>query len=178
MRIIRGWTMLLATGAVLACGTRAFAQEVELGTQAGLTILHASGATSTQFQVPGAGILSAPTVYLSVFGTSRRFSIDPELTYAHVSSDFGSHYVFAGALRFAGYLKDPRSSPYLYGDIAMRAADHVDSEFAPGLGIGYRGVLGQTFVLRPEFGFRKWSDHGPSEYAFRLAFGVILPHGR
>ncbi len=170
--------MWLAAGAVLACGTRSAAQEVELGTQAGLTILHVPEATSTHFAVPGAGILGAPTVYLAVFGTARHFSIDPQLTYTHVSTDFGSSYLFAGALRFAGYFKDPKASPYVYGDIALRAADHVDAEFAPGVGVGYRAVLGQTFVLRPEFGFRKWSSGGPSEFAFRLAFGVILPHGR
>ncbi len=178
---IRSWTSVLAAGVMLAFATGAAAQatEFELGTQTGFTFLHNSGVdhTDTHFVVPGSGLLGQPTIYLAIF-PMRRLSIEPQLLYTHSSGEGSSSYVFGGALRLAGYLQDAQASPYLFGDIGMTAASHSDTHVAPGIGIGYRGVVGRYVALRPEFEYRKWNDQGPHEFRLALSFGVVLPSGR
>ncbi len=181
MTSFRSWTSVLAAGMLLAFATGAAAQrtELELGTQAGFTFTRTPGSdhTHTLFVLPGGGLLGQPTIYLAIFPT-RHLSIDPQMTFIHSSGGGGTDNVFAGSLRLAGYLQDAQASPYLFGDVALTAASEANSEFAPGIGIGYRAVVGRYIALRPEFEYRKWSDHGPHEFRLALSFGVVLPSGR
>ncbi len=184
MGILRSWTMVLAAGAVLAGPAVASAQArmpLELGTQTGFTFLHTDGVTTTLFGFPGGGAEGTPPIYLAVF-LSPRLSLEPQLSFTHstVHSHIGdlettnSVNTFASVLRLAGYLEDPRSSPYLFADLGLLAATDADTHVAPGFGIGYRKVVGRYLVLRPEGRFRTWTD-GPNEFGLTLGFGVLLP---
>ncbi len=185
MGILRSWTIVLAAGAVLAGSTAASAQArlpLELGTQTGFTFLHTDGVTNTLFGFPGGGTQGMPAIYLAAF-LSPRIALEPQMSFTHSTvhthvGDFDvtrSENVFGGVVRLAGYLQDPRSSPYLFADLGILAATNANSQVAPGFGIGYRGVVSRYLVLRPEARYRKWTDNGPDEFGIVLGFGVLLP---
>jgi hypothetical protein len=178
--------MVLAIVA-LAGGTRLAAQkraELELGTQAGITFLHSNGTTTTNFSLPGGGVLGSPTIYLAIF-PDRRLSIEPQLAFTHSDVEDASASAFAGVLRLAGYLEDARASPYLFGDLGVQTVSaklgdvsNSTTRVGAGFGIGYRARFAHYLVVRPEAEFREWTEHGPSEIVLRAAFGVVLPNGR
>ena len=184
MRTYRNWAMVL-TILALAGGTHLAAQgrtNLELGTQAGITILHQNGTSTTNFSLPGGGVLGSPTIYLAIF-PDRQLSIEPQIAFTHSDVEEASASSFAGVVRIAGYLQDAHASAYLFGGLGVQtvsvkvgAASNSSTRVGAGFGIGYRAAFARYLVVRPEAEFRKWTDDGPSEIALRAAFGVMLPH--
>jgi len=177
-------------GAVLLIPLQAMAQgkTVEIGTNAGLTILTGGGATTTGLSVPGAGIGGAANLYASFFGPKAIF-IEPSggLNVAHAAGTTITNFGLAGAV---GYLLQPNASvkgAYLAGQAALdyaHAGGASATDFALGAKVGYRSPIGNSLAVRLEGGFRKWlHDTGAfgtqSEFTIGVGLGIVRhPSGR
>jgi len=159
---------------------------VEIGTNAGLTILTGGGATSTNFSVPGAGVGGAANLYASFFGAKALF-IEPStgLTIAH---DGGTTVTNLGLAGTVGYLLKKTASvkgAYVAGDAALdylHGGGGSATDFALGGKVGYRCPIGTSLAARFEGGFRKWlHDTGlfgtRSEITFSVGLGVVRHKG-
>lgn len=170
--------------AVLLTPLQAMAQgrSVEVGTNAGLTIMTGGGATATAFSVPGAGVGGAANVYASFFGAKALF-IEPSagLTIAHTTGLTVTNLGLAGTV---GYLLKKTASvkgAYVAGDAALdylHGGGGSATDFALGGKVGYRYPIGTSLAARFEGGFRKWlHDTGAfgtqSEITLGVGLGVV-----
>ena len=164
--------------AALGSATTAQAQEkprLEVGTQAGVTIMRSGGESLTTFGLPGGGVAGASTIYFSMFA-SPNVVVEPHLSLNRISDDDFSittlgvdgrlKYLFSGAMSNSGYV---------FGDgavIRTSAGDESESEFAAGGGIGYRALISEAFAFHIEGRFLHWFDDFASTNEFGLALGI------
>jgi hypothetical protein len=177
-------------GAVLSIPLQALAQgkSVEIGTNAGLTIMTGGGATSTAFGVPGAGVGGIANLYASFFSPKPMF-FEPSagLNVAHATGVTVTNLGLAGTV---GYLLKKSATikgAYVAGDGALdylHAGGGSATDFALGGKVGYRCPIGTSLAVRVEGGFRKWLHSSGafgtrSEITIGLGLGVVRhPSGR
>lgn len=150
---------------------------VEVGTNLGLSVIGADGATATRIGVPGGGMLGQPSIYASFFPGSHMM-VQPQVAF-HRLSGGGESLTSVGLGGDVGYLLSGarRSSPYLSATGAYQSVGgggSTESDFAAGARIGYRMMMGSNIGMRLETGYRRWFDSDLNELTFGLAVGGIL----
>ncbi len=171
--------------AALLIPALAAAQEkpvVEIGTNAGFTILTQDESTVTYIGIPGQGFLRQPSMYASFF-TGGPMLIDMQLGLSIASYENGSSTTigFGGQV---GYLFNgpTMNSPFLAAELGVWSAavsngySHSDSDVGIGGKIGYRFLIGRSVGLRLEGGYRRWMDSDLNEFKIGMGLGGIV-HG-
>ncbi len=149
--------------------------KVEIGTQAGLSILSSDGDNLTTISIPGGGMGGLSAVYATFFPSSN-VAIEPRLSFNRVSEGDFSLTVLGLDARvkalFSGALED---SFYVYGvGSVLRASSggESDSDFAAGGGIGFRKLATDHLAVNFEGGYRRWFIEGEGLNEFTLSVGV------
>lgn len=181
MRFSGRWAAVLALVAGFAgnAGAQSAGYPVEIGTQA-VGLVHVSRqdlSSSTNFTLPGGGLLTLPTVYATIF-VSPVVALEPEVAYEHQSSGGSSSWVGAALLRVGGYFSGARQdSPFLNGELGVLGTDG-DSHVGFGVGGGYRWlVANRRLAIRLEGRVRRWQEHPRlTEVGAVLGVGVVLGH--
>jgi len=150
---------------------------VEVGTNLGLSVIGADGATATQIGVPGGGMLGQPSIYASFFPGSHMM-VQPQVAFQRLSGG-GESLTSVGLGGDVGYLLTGarRSSPYVSATGAYQSVGgggSTESDFAAGARIGYRMVVGSNVGMRLETGYRRWFDSSLNEFTVGMAVGGIL----
>lgn len=165
--------------AALAVPTLAFAQAkpvVEIGTDLGLTMLTSDGETYTLLNIPGQGILGAPTIRATFFA-GRSLTVEPQLALTWLSGDGGTQ-TRVGLGGQIGYLFNGSTakSLYLAGSLAwLSSSDEItDTDFGFGGKLGVRVPCGSSVGVRFEGGYRRWFDHEINEITLGVGVGAIV----
>ena len=178
------------TGALLLIlllgSARADAQalpKVEIGTQAGLSILRSDGDNLTTVSIPGGGFAGMSAVYATFFPSSN-VALEPRLSFNRVSDGDFSLTVAGLDARLKvlvnGALED---SFYLYGAgsvLRTSSDDDSESDFAAGAGIGFRKLATDHLAVNFEGGYRRWfidGDESLNEFTLSVGVGAVVGGG-
>jgi hypothetical protein len=153
----------------------------EIGTNLGVTISKAGGESITHFGVPGQGMLGQPMLYATFF-PGRSVMLEPQLA-LNIYSGGGSTLTTAAFGAQVGYFfkGSTENSPFVAGSLGLQSvsgsgASH--SDFALGAKFGYRALIGSSFGIRFEAGYRRWSDNKVDEISFGIGLGGIIHRGK
>ena len=113
---------------------------------------------------PWSNIMVEPQVNLDVVHLSNGDS--QTVTSANISGQIV--YLFGGSLSHSPYVGLSSSA------IFIDTGNTSEEDFAIGAALGYRFLVGEHLVLRPESSYRYWIDFGVEEVSVALAFSVLL----
>lgn len=178
---------LLGFGLLIPASTVAQeARGVEIGTRAGFSMAVADGEILS-VGIPGGspnplGFLVGGNSSLHVaFFPFSRLMVEPQANFDLISVSNGDSETLTSlsiASQFAYLFKGARSdSPYVgfaTSLLYVGIGDVSEWDVAIGLTFGYRFLLGEHIVLRPEGGYRFWFDLDIEEITAVVALSVLL----
>jgi len=173
-------SMSIAVATLLAAApTQAQQGGVEIGTEAGVSVLRAGGSNVTIFGIPGASIQGSSAIYATIF-TSSNVAIEPQLNFTAIRAggETLSSLGFAGRVKYF-FTGTSVGSAYLVGDGALSrlsGGGESESDFAVGGGIGYRSVINDALGFHIEGRYRRWFDDfaDVNEFALVVGLGAIV----
>lgn len=148
---------------------------VEIGTEAGISILRAGGANVTIFGIPGASIQGGSAIYATIF-TSSNVAIEPQLNFTAIRAggETLTSLGFAGRVKY--FFKGPSvNSAYVVGDGALARLSGLgesETDFALGGGIGFRSVINDALGFHIEGRYRRWFEDFTDVNEFTVAVGL------